>query len=205
MGSKSAQQAYSGICFWKNLFIWYRKIRRSKVSLDRKIKIFKYFLILTLYLSQSWTVDKKCGKYFTAYQSRSKEGENPEKKWDFGSCAISALELELKICLYFKKIIIFPGNLFYRKIWKIWPVDRFQSFCYSRTFTKFAALKRFIEPHLRIQGLIFILFVGSVNSYQIFLQKCSRIHFHKYFYEKGILEIKYRIFNPKSTPHVGAV
>ena len=89
--------------------------------------------------------------------------------------------VRVKNMFIFKKIIIFPGNLFYRKIWKIWPFDRFQSFCYSRTFTKFAALKSFIEPHLRIQGLIFILFEGSVNSYQIFLQKCSRIHFHKYF------------------------
>ena len=71
--------------------------------MTEKLKIFYIFIIiLTIYLSQSWTVDKKCGKYFTAYQSRSKEGENPEKKWDFGSCAISALELELKICLYLK-------------------------------------------------------------------------------------------------------
>jgi len=43
-------------------------------------------------VSPSWSVEKKCGKYFTQFVSRSKEGDNPEKKWDFGTCTISALE-----------------------------------------------------------------------------------------------------------------
>lgn len=42
--------------------------------------------------SLSWSVEKKCGKYFTQYQNRSKDGDNPEKKWSFGTAAISALE-----------------------------------------------------------------------------------------------------------------
>lgn len=43
-------------------------------------------------ISPAWSIEKKCGKYFTQYHSRSKEGDNPEKKWDFGNSAISALE-----------------------------------------------------------------------------------------------------------------
>lgn len=55
-----------------------------------KCKIYEH--VCKLDHSPAWSIEKKCGKYFTQYHSRSKEGDNPEKKWDFGNSAISALE-----------------------------------------------------------------------------------------------------------------